>query len=89
MLLTRGASRTALIRDRSVLFTERGDLVFGKLSQKGFEELGRRNIIKPTREQLNRRGGVCWSPPAFAYRHVFARSDAELVCFDLGKPTKK
>ncbi len=28
-------------------------------------------------------GGVGWSHPAYAYRHVFARSDRELVCASL------
>jgi beta-lactamase regulating signal transducer with metallopeptidase domain len=27
--------------------------------------------------------GVCWSHPAFAYKHVFARNDRELVCASL------
>jgi len=27
--------------------------------------------------------GVTWSHPAFAYRHVFARSDEEIVCASL------
>jgi hypothetical protein len=40
-------------------------------------------LIDPTLEQLRRRGGVTWSHPAFAYRHVFARNDKELVCADL------
>ena len=37
----------------------------------------------PVCGQLERRGRVCWSHPAFAYRHGFARSDEELVCADL------
>ena len=49
----------------------------------GFKEIDRGLLIKPTRAQLNRRGGVCWSHPAFAYRHVFARNDEEIVCADL------
>jgi len=71
------------------MFSERGELLIGKLTPKGFEEIDRSKLIKPTRGQLNRRGGVCWSHPAFAYKHVFARNDNELVCADLSAPAKK
>ena len=66
------------------MFNERGELILAKLSPQGFEELDRGKLIQPTTDQLNRRGtGVCWSHPAFAYRHVFIRSDTELLCVDL------
>ncbi len=29
------------------------------------------------------RGGVCWSHPAYAGKHIFARNDEELVCASL------
>lgn len=70
------------------MFNERGELLITKLSPDGFEEIDRGRLIEPTRAQLNRRGGVCWSHPAFAYRHVFARNDAELICADLRKPPR-
>lgn len=65
------------------MFNERGELVITKLSPKGYQEISRAKLIAPTREQLNERGGVCWAHPAFAYRHVFARNDEELVAADL------
>lgn len=65
------------------MFTERGDLIISRLSPKGYEEISRAKVIEPTRVQLNERGGVCWSHPAFAYRHVFARNDEELIATDL------
>ena len=37
----------------------------------------------PTLEQLRQRGGVCWSHPGYANKHIFARSDKELVCASL------
>ena len=40
-------------------------------------------VIDPTQGQLDQRGGVCWSHPAFAYKHIYARNDEELVCADL------
>lgn len=69
--------------DRIWMFNEAGELVIGKLSPQGFEEIDRAKLIDPTREQLRRRDGVCWAHPAYADRHVFARNDEELVCASL------
>jgi hypothetical protein len=65
------------------MFNERGELIISKLSPKGFEQISRAKIIEPTEGQLRRRGGVCWSHPAFAYSHIYARNDRELICIDL------
>lgn len=69
--------------DRVWMFNERGQLIIARLSPKGYEEISRTQLIKPTLGQLKERGGVVWSHPAFAYGHVFARNDEELVCADL------
>ena len=68
---------------RTWMFNERGELLIGELSPKGFHEISRAKLIEPTTGQLAQRGGVCWSHPAYAYRHVFARNDRELVCASL------
>lgn len=65
------------------MFTERGELIITRLSPKGYQEISRAKLIEPTQVQLNERGGVCWSHPAFANRHVFARNDNELIATDL------
>jgi outer membrane protein assembly factor BamB len=65
------------------MFNERGELIIGTLSPQGFHQLSRAALIEPTTEQLGQRGGVCWSHPAFAYKHVFIRNDRELVCASL------
>lgn len=68
------------------ILNERGELIIAKPTPEGPGELSRAKLIAPTVEQLpRRRGGVVWSHPAFAYRHVFARSDEKLVCADLSK----
>ena len=67
------------------MFNERGELLIGRLSPEAFTERSRTKLLSPTREQLNRRDGVCWAHPAFAGGRVFARNDEELVCFDLRK----
>lgn len=68
---------------RTWLFNERGELIIARLTPDGFHEISRAKLIDPTVEQAQLRGGVAWSHPAFAYRHVFARNDKELVCADL------
>jgi len=65
------------------MFNERGELLISELSPKGFHQISRAKLIEPTTEQLPSRGGVCWSHPAFAYKHVFARNDRDLVCASL------
>jgi outer membrane protein assembly factor BamB len=73
-------------QERVWMFNERGELIIATLSPKGFHEISRAKLIEPTTEQLGQRGGVCWSHPAYAYRHVFARNDRELVCASLAAP---
>lgn len=69
--------------ERMWMFNERGDLIIGKLLPEGFQEISRAHLIDPTTDQLPRRDGVCWAHPAYAYRHVFARNDREIVCASL------
>jgi outer membrane protein assembly factor BamB len=74
------------LQNRLVMFNERGELLFGGVSPEGFEEFSRAKLIEPTSDQLNQRDGVCWSHPAFANRHVYARNDRELVSASLAAP---
>ena len=70
------------------MFNERGELLITELSPEGLNIISRAKLIEPTRDQLNRRGGVTWAHPAFAYKHVFVRNDKELVCANLEKSKK-
>jgi outer membrane protein assembly factor BamB len=74
------------LQNRLVMFNERGELLLGRVSPEGFEEFSRVKLIEPTSDQLNQRDGVCWSHPAFANRHVYARNDRELVSASLAAP---
>ncbi|MHC5082440.1 MAG: outer membrane protein assembly factor BamB family protein [Planctomycetota bacterium] len=67
------------------MFNERGELIISQLSRQGFKEISRTKLIEPTEGQLGSRGGVCWSHPAFANKHVYIRNDNELICVDLSK----
>ena len=74
--------------NRVWMFNERGELLITELSPDGLNIISRAQLIEPTRDQLNQRGGVTWAHPAFAYKHVFARNDKELVCASLAKIEK-
>lgn len=69
--------------DRFFLANEGGDLIIARLTPKGYDEISRTKLLKPT----NNAGGrpVVWSHPAFAHRCVFARNDEEIVCVSLAK----
>ena len=54
----------------------RGELILTRLNPEGPREQSRTKIIGPT-----------WAHPAFAGTRVFARSDTELVCVSLDRPT--
>ena len=71
--------------DRVWMFNEHGELLITELSPEGLNTISRAKLIEPTLDQLNRRDGVTWAHPAFAYKHVFARNDKELVCANLEK----
>jgi outer membrane protein assembly factor BamB len=69
--------------DRFFLFNEQGELIIARLSPKGYEEIDRTVLLKPT----NRMSGhpTVWMHPAFAGKKCYARNDEELVCVELGK----
>ena len=75
--------------DKVWMFNEKGELIISKLSPEGFNEISRAKLIDPTKGQLEARGGVCWSHPAFAYKHIYARNDNELVCVNLAAPEEE
>ena len=74
-------------QDRYFINNDRGELIIARLSPKGYQEISRTELIKPTTEGGGRRerGAVNWSHPAYADRHIFARNDEEIICADLGK----
>lgn len=80
-------SETAFIvknGDRFFFFTEKGDLVIGKLTKEGFEEIDRaKGLMEQTQTAFGRK--VVWCMPAFADKKMFVRNDKELACFDLAK----
>jgi outer membrane protein assembly factor BamB len=84
--LKNGASIHLTVNGDSVLlYTDKGELIRAQLTARGYQEISRVPLLKPTFPFGGRK--VAWSPPAYANRHVFARSGKELVCASLaGKP---
>jgi outer membrane protein assembly factor BamB len=69
--------------DKTYALTDQGDLLIAEITPKGYEEMGRANVIKPS--QFARGRDVVWAHPAFANRRVYARNDKEIVCVSLEK----
>jgi outer membrane protein assembly factor BamB len=63
------------------LFTDEGNLIRAQLSPAGYQEISRAHLIDPTWPFGQTK--FVYAPPAFANRHVFARSEAEVVCASL------
>ncbi len=69
--------------ERFILFNEQGELIFANLTPKGYEEIDRGQILKPTNKLAGR--PVIWMHPAYANHNVYARNDEKLVCVSLAK----
>jgi outer membrane protein assembly factor BamB len=67
------------------MFNERGEIMLGKLTPEGFEEISRHKILDPTKGQLRQRGGVCWSHPAFSNGNIVVRNDKQIKSWSLAK----
>ncbi len=69
--------------DRFFIPNEKGDLIIARLTPKGYEELSRAHLLKPTNTAAGRE--VVWSHPAFANRCIYARNDVEIICASLAE----
>jgi outer membrane protein assembly factor BamB len=69
--------------NRFFLANEQGDLIITSLTPKGYQEISRAKLLKPTTTDPRR--AVVWSHPAFANQCVFMRNDEEIVCASLAK----
>ncbi len=67
-------------------FNELGEILLGKFTPKGYEDLGRVKVIDPVRISPNPRNGICWAHPAFVGNRIFVRSDEQLVCIEVNNP---
>lgn len=80
--LVNGASIHLTVNGDSVLlFTDTGELIRARLVPEGYQEISRVAVIEPTFPFGGR--NVCWTAPAYANRHMFARNGKELICVSL------
>jgi outer membrane protein assembly factor BamB len=69
--------------DRFFFFAETGDLVIGKLTPKGYEEIDRAKVLEQTNAAFGRK--VVWCAPAYADKKAFIRNGKEIIAVDLAK----
>jgi outer membrane protein assembly factor BamB len=80
--LKSGASIHLTANGNSVLlYNDRGDLIRAQLTPKGYQELSRARVLEPAVTFSGRK--TAWAAPAFANRHIYARTNKELVCSSL------
>jgi outer membrane protein assembly factor BamB len=70
---------------RYFINNDRGELIIAELSPKGYREVSRASLIKPTSNSGNRRelGAVNWTHPAYANRRIVTRNDEEIISISL------
>ena len=68
---------------RSFILSEKGDLIFARLTPEKYEEVSRAHLIDADNRDPGRM--VVWSHPAFANRSIYARNDQEIICASLAK----
>jgi outer membrane protein assembly factor BamB len=68
-------------KDRYLINNDKGELIIARLSPKGYEEISRTQLIKPTSNSGNKRelGVVQWSHPAYANGFIIIRNDEEIL----------
>lgn len=69
--------------DRVWGFNEKGEILLGRFTPEGYEDLGRVKVIDPVQVSPNPRNGVNWSHPAFSGNRIYVRSDSKLVCVEI------
>ncbi|MHC4726291.1 MAG: outer membrane protein assembly factor BamB family protein, partial [Planctomycetota bacterium] len=62
------------VRNKLIMLSEKGELIWGELSKTGFEEIHRQKILE----------GLCWSKPILLGNLLYARSsEGSVVCLNL------
>lgn len=69
--------------DKVLIFDDLGELIIGKLSPTGFEELDRAKLLEPTSVASGR--DVVWSHPAYSDGSIVVRNDKEIIRVNLKK----
>jgi len=65
------------------IYNELGELILAHLSPQGYEEICRATLVVPTYAFGGRK--LTWAAPSFANRHVYARTEKEIICASLSR----
>jgi outer membrane protein assembly factor BamB len=77
-----GASVHLAANGRSVLlYNDRGELIRAELTPQGYKEVSRARVLEPAVTFSERK--CAWAAPAYSNRHIYARTNKELVCASL------
>jgi outer membrane protein assembly factor BamB len=77
-----GASVHPTVNGSSVLlYNDRGELIRAQLTPEGYHELSRGRVLEPDVTYSGRK--CAWAAPAYANRHIYARTNKQLVCASL------
>ena len=66
--------------DSALLYNDRGDLIRARLTPQGYQEISRARVLEPP-ATWNR--NCAWAAPSYSNRHIYARTNKELVCASL------
>jgi outer membrane protein assembly factor BamB len=69
--------------DSVFIYNELGELILAHLSPQGCKEISRTTLVVPTYPFGGKK--LTWAAPSFAYRHVYARNEKELICASLSR----
>jgi len=65
------------------IYNELGELILAHLNPQGYEEICRTRLVEPTYPFGGRK--LAWAAPSFANRHVYARTEKEIICASLSE----
>jgi len=68
-------------RDRVFVWNDQGELILGKLTPKGFDEISKAKLMETSENTRGR--DIIWCQPAFANRCMYAQNGKELICVSL------
>jgi outer membrane protein assembly factor BamB len=72
--------------DRVFVWNDQGELILGRLTPKGFEQISKARLLETIENTRGR--DVLWCHPAFANRRAYVHNGKELICIELGIPAR-
>lgn len=70
-----GHAHVIAVRDRLLIFNDRGELLLARVTRDGYQELGRTAVFPDE---------ICWTHPALSEGRVFLRTQTRAACLYVG-----